>query len=50
MELLLGMYLIYRIELIPTMIRVADEVASPPQVIVIKAEEKKEVLRWEIQK
>jgi hypothetical protein len=37
MELLLGMYLIYRIEVIPNLIRIADEVAAPPppQVITV---------------
>ncbi len=50
MELLLGMYLIYRIELIPNLIRIADEVANPPQIVKIKAEKKKEIRQWEIQK
>jgi hypothetical protein len=53
MELLLGMYLIYRVELIPNLIRIADEVAAPPpppQVITITVEKKKEIKQWEIQK
>jgi hypothetical protein len=52
MELLLGMYLIYRVELIPNLIRIADEVAAPPppQVITITVEKRKEIRRWEIQK
>jgi hypothetical protein len=45
MELLIGVYLIFKLSMVPDILKVADEINNPqPQVIIIEVTEKKKTL------